>query len=241
MENCLKINFSVYCDIMLSIATKLSQINQNTLIELNNNIYKFFDYHVIDAEKTPLTDENILENLKNAVLTVQSKRKDVFELLDLYTSYDFDICIVLGNKSYLSDEERRYKKSRILDVINKYLKIKDSLWVGTEGVEDIVKQVIEENDLIAFYLYGCECNINAKKAIYLPFANEINEDVLKSMENYLKRRKNYNGNWQDYLISLKNIKKDFIKNIKRKNDIIVGYPIKLQIEEIMCFKEVFGE
>ena len=111
--------------------------------------------------------------------------------------------------------------------------------MGTEGVEDIVKQIIEENDLIAFHLYGCECNINAKKSIYLPFANEINKDVLKSMENYLSRRKNYNGNWQDYLISLRNIKEDFIKNIKSKNDIIVGYPIKPHIHEIMHFKEIF--
>ncbi|AEF95853.1 hypothetical protein [Methanotorris igneus] len=225
---------------MLGIATKLSQINQNALIELNNKVYKCFDYHVIDAEKTPLTNENILENLRNVVLTVQSRRKDVFELLDFYTSYDFDICIVLGNRHYLSDEEKKYKRFGILEVINKCLKIKDNLWIGTEGVEDIVQQIIEDNDLIAFHLYGCECNINAKKAIYVPFASEINKDVLKSMENYLKRRKNYNGNWQDYLISLKDIKKDFIKNIKSKNDIIVGYPIKPHVHEIMHFKEVFG-
>ncbi|EHP89101.1 hypothetical protein [Methanotorris formicicus] len=224
---------------MLGIATKLSQIENDALIEFNNNISKHFDYHVIDAEKNPLTDEDILENLKNAVLTIQSRKKDVFELLDFYASYDFDICVVLGNKSYLSDEEKRYKKFRILDVINKCLRVKDNLWVGTEGVEDIVKQIIEENDLIAFHLYGCECNINAKKAIYLPYANEINEDALKSMENYLKRRKNYGGNWQDYLISLRNIKEDFIKNIKSKNDIIVGYPIKPHIHEIMHFKEIF--
>ncbi|WP_423792490.1 hypothetical protein ACPB8Q_07140 [Methanocaldococcus indicus] len=222
---------------MLGVATKLSQININELIELNRFISKNFSYHVIDAEINILTDEEILDNLKNAVLTVQSKRKDVFEILDIYSSYDFDVCIVLGNKYYLSDEERKLSKFRILDVIEKCLNIFDKLWIGVEGVEDIVKDVVEEYNLIAFYLYGYNCEINSKKAIYLPFVSKINNSILKIMNSYLSRRKNYSGNWERYILPLNNLER--IKDIKNKNDIIVGYPLSQSIDEIIKFKSIF--
>ena len=216
---------------MLAIALKLSKIDKKEdIIKL---VCRNFNYIVIDAEKEPLKDENILENLKNAVITIQSRRKNVFELLEFYSSYDFDLCIVLGNRFYLSEEERKFKKDRILKVINKALNYKNHFWVGTEGVENIVKNIIEENNLVAYYIYGTKCNINAKKAVYLPFATEINSNILKLMENYLRRRKNYNGNWRNFLFSLKD------SNIKEENDIIVGYPIIPKKEEILEFKSKF--
>jgi len=53
------------------------------------------------------------------------------------------------------------------------------------------------------------------------------------MENYLRRRKNYNGNWRNFLFSLKD------SNLKEKNDIVVGYPIIPKKEEILEFKSKF--
>ncbi len=218
---------------MLSIAIKLSKIGKDNVLKFNELVCKYFDYFVIDAERHALKDENILENLRNAIITIQSKRKNVFDLLEFYSSYDFDLCIVLGNRAYLSKEERGFRRNRILEVINKALNYRNYLWVGTEGVEDIVKETIEENNLIAYYIYGTECKINAKRAVYVPFATEINEIVLKSMENYLKRRKNYKGNWQDFLLSLRDI-----DNFKAKDEIIVGYPIIPSEEEILNFRDV---
>ena len=154
------------------MATKLSKINNDysKLLELNKTISSNFDYHVIDAELLPLTDENILNNLKKCVLTIQSKRKNVDELLDLYSSYNFDICIVLGNNFYLSKEESKLKREIILKVIHKALTIcNNKIWIGTEGVEDIVKDIIEENDLIAYYVYGGKYpHINSKKGGLCP-------------------------------------------------------------------------
>ena len=200
------------------MATKLSKINNDysKLLELNKTISSNFDYHVIDAELLPLTDENILNNLKKCVLTIQSKRKDAFELLELYSSYDFDICVVLGNNFYLSEEESKLKRDTILKVINKALdRCSNKIWIGTEGVEDIVKNVIEENDLIAYYVYGGKYpSINSKKAVYVPYAEIIDKNILDIMKNYLNRRKNYNGNYNDFILSLNNHAK--IKELKKK-------------------------
>lgn len=218
---------------MLSIAIKLSKIGKDNVLKFNDLVCKYFDYFVIDAERRALKDENILENLRNAIITIQSKRKNVFDLLEFYSSYDFDLCIVLGNRAYLSKEERGFRRNRILEVINKALNYRNYLWVGTEGVEDIVKETIEENNLTAYYIYGTECKINVKRAVYVPFATKINEIALKSMENYLKRRKNYKGNWQDFLLSLRDI-----DNFKAKDEIIVGYPIIPSEEEILNFRGV---
>jgi hypothetical protein len=224
------------------MATKLSKINNDysKLLELNKTISSNFDYHVIDAELLPLTDENILNNLKKCVLTIQSKRKDAFELLELYSSYDFDICVVLGNNFYLSEEESKLKRDTILKVINKALdRCSNKIWIGTEGVEDIVKNVIEENDLIAYYVYGGKHpHINSKKAVYAPFANTIDKEILESMKNYLNRRKKYNGNYNDFILSLDNLTK---KELKNKNDIIIGYPINNDANEIVNFRKYFND
>ena len=235
------------------IATKLSKIPEikdfchhsptlminndySKLLELNKIISSNFDYHVIDAELLPLTDEDILNNLKNCVLTIQSKRKNVDELLDLYSSYDFDICIVLGNNFYLSKEESKLKREIILKVIHKALTIcNNKIWIGTEGVEDIVKDIIEENDLIAYYVYGGKYpHINSKKAVYVPYAEKIDKNILDAMKNYLNRRKNYNGNYNDFILSLNDHSR--IKELKNKNDIIIGYPINNN--EIINFKKI---
>ncbi|WP_292460348.1 hypothetical protein [Methanothermococcus sp.] len=220
------------------IATKLSKINNDysKLLELNKISSSNFDYHVIDAELLPLTDENILNNLKNCVLTIQSKRKNAFELLDLYSSYDFDICVVLGNNFYLSEEESKLKREIILKVINKALdRCSNKIWVGTECVEGIVKDIVEENDLIAYYVYGGKYpTADSKKAVYIPYAEKIDKNVLNAMENYLNRRKNYAGNYNDFILSLDNYAK--IKELKNKNDdIIIGYPIN---NKIINFKKI---
>ena len=208
------------------IATKLSKINNDysKLLELNKTVSSNFDYHVIDAEFLPLTHENILSNLKNCVLTIQSKRKNVDELLDLYSSYDFDICIVLGNNFYLSKEESKLKREIILKVIHKALTIcNNKIWIGTEGVEDIVKDTVEENDLIAYYVYGGKYpSINSKKAVYVPYAEIIDKNILDIMKNYLNRRKNYNGNYNDFILSLGNHAK--IKELKIFTRLFAGIP-----------------
>jgi hypothetical protein len=224
---------------MLAIATKLTKINYDyeKLLEINKNVSKSFDYHVIDAETT-LLDENILENLKKAVLTVQSKRMDSFELLEKYASYDFDICVVLGNKAYLSKKESNFQKTRILDILEKAITYENKIWVGTEGVENIVKNFIEKNDLISYYVYGCENpEISSKKAVYIPYVEKMDENILNSMKNYLGRRENYHGNWQDFIVSLDDLKNEDLNKIK--DHIIVGYPINQDYENILNFKNKF--
>jgi len=223
------------------IATKLTKIDNDfqKLLELNNIISSNYDddYHIIDAEKIPITNEDILNNLKKCVLTIQSKRKDAFELLDLYSSYDFDISIVLGNNYYLSDKELNTPNKIILDLINKAMDKCPNiqLWIGTEGIEKTVKPIIEENNLICYSVYGGKYpQINSKKAIYVPFVEKMNINILKSMQDYLNRRKNYNGNnWGDFILSLDNNNK--LKELKNKNDIIIGYPITNKIKDIKYF------
>lgn len=223
----------------ISLAIKPSKVKKGELINLNRKIHKYFDYFVIDAEKEPLKDEDVIDNLKNAVITVQSKRRDVYDLLEFYSSYDIDLCIVLGNKSYLSVDERKFRRDRILEVIEKALEYRDTIWVGTEGVEDLVASVIEDKNLIAYYLYGATCDLNAKKAVYVPFATKVNENTLLSIRGYLERRKSYKGNWKDFLLSLSDVDNQVIENLKQ-NDIIVGYPIVPTVDEILKFKEVMG-
>jgi len=237
----------------LGIATKLSKLNgyfnnlkdipdntANELIELNKIITSNFHHHVIDMENIPLTNEEVLDNLKKCVLTIQSKRKDALELLDLYSSYDFTISIVLGNNHYLSKEESKLPKNVILRLINKALEVRDDIWVGIEGVESTVLNIIQERDLTAYYIYGGTCpSIIQKKVIYVPYTKCINNEVLKIMEDYLKRRKNYRGNYWDFILELDNSKK--VEELKNRNKILIGYPVSNRnpLLEIDNFKEIF--
>ncbi|AIJ05334.1 hypothetical protein JH146_0484 [Methanocaldococcus bathoardescens] len=224
---------------MLGIAIKPSKINED-IVEFGQFVGRYFDYYIIDAENKPLIDKDILERLEKiskAVLTIQAKKENAFQLLEFYSSYNFDLCIVLGNKNYLNEKERKFKNYRILEVIKEAIKYNNNIWVGTEGIENIVKDIVEENNLIAYYLYGQTCNINSKRAIYIPFTTKIDENVLESMKGYLNRRKNYKGNWKDFILSLED--KEVLKKIKDSNEIIVGYPIIPNKEEILKFMKVF--
>jgi len=223
----------------LGIAIKPSKIDDD-IVEFGKFVEMYFDYYIIDAENEVIVDEDILERLEKiskVVMTVQAKKEDAFKLLELYASYDFDLCVVLGNKQYLSERERRFSNYRILDVVREAIKYGRDVWVGTEGVESLVKDIVEEYNLIAYYLYGQECNINSKRAIYVPYATKIDENVLESMKGYLNRRKNYKGNWKDFILSLED--REVLKRIKDNNDIVVGYPIIMNKNEILNFANIF--
>ncbi|ACV24214.1 DUF7388 family protein [Methanocaldococcus fervens] len=224
---------------MLAIAIKPSKINDD-VVEFGKFVEKYFDYYIIDAEQENIRDEDVLERLEKiskVVMTIQAKKLDAFRLLELYSPYNFDFCIVLGNKQYLNKKEKELSNSRILDVIKEAMKYRDNIWVGTEGVQKIVKDIVEENNFIAYYLYGQTCNINSKKAVYIPYATKIDDNVLKLMESYLQRRKNYNGNWEDFILSLDN--KEIIEKIKDDNEIIVGYPVNPSKKELLNFSHAF--
>ncbi|AAB99244.1 TPA: hypothetical protein HA335_05460 [Methanocaldococcus jannaschii] len=224
---------------MIGIAIKPSKINED-IVDFGHFIGRYFDYYIIDAENEVIKDEEILERLEKiskVVMTVQAKRVDAFELLELYASYGFDLCVVLGNKQYLTEKERKFKNYRILDVIKEAMRCSRDIWVGIEGVESLVKDIVEEHNLIAYYLYGQECSINSKRAIYVPYATKINENALESMKGYLNRRKNYRGNWRDFILSLND--EESIERIKN-NDIVVGYPIIPNKEEILNFVRCFS-
>ena len=62
--------------------------------------------------------------------------------------------------------------------------------------------------------------------------------MLESIEGYLNRRKNYNGNWKDFILSLED--KESVKKIKDSNEIIVGYPIIPNKEKILNFVRCFS-
>ena len=225
---------------MLGIAIKPSKIDDD-IVEFGKFVEMYFDYYIIDAENEVIVDEGILERLEKiskVVMTVQAKKEDAFKLLELYASYDFDLCVVLGNKQYLSERERRFSNHRILDVVREAIGYGRDVWVGTEGVESLVKDIVEEYNLIAYYLYGQKCSINSKRAIYVPYATKIDENMLKSMKGYLNRRKNYKGNWRDFILSLED--REVLKRIKDNNDIVVGYPIILNKEEILNFIKAFS-
>ena len=101
---------------MLGIAIKPSKIDDD-IVEFGKFVERYFDYYVIDAENEAIKDENILERLEKiskVVITVQAKRVDAFKLLELYASYNFDLCVVLGNRQYLSEKERKFSNNRIL-------------------------------------------------------------------------------------------------------------------------------
>jgi len=219
---------------MLGIAVKPSKIEN--ILEFGKFVRKYLEYYVVDAENNIIADEDILEKLdklSNVVMTIQAKRENAFELVELYGSYDFIQCIVLGNKYYLSEKEKGYGNDRILNVIEKALEYDVDVWVGTEGVEQLVKNIVEDNDLVSYCIYGQESTLSSKKAIYVPFATNINNSMLTLMEDYLKRRRNYRGNWKEFILSLNN--KMMINNIKNNNDIIIGFPIFPNREEVLNF------
>jgi hypothetical protein len=224
---------------VLGIAIKPSKIDDD-IVEFGKFVERYFDYYIIDAENEVIVDEDILERLEKiskVVMTVQAKKEDAFKLLKIYASYDFDLCVVLGNRQYLSERERRFSNYRILEVIKEAIKYGRDVWVGTEGVESLVKDIVEEYNLIAYYLYGQTCDINSKRAIYVPYATKIDENVLESMKGYLNRRKNYKGNWKDFILSLED--REVLKRIKDNNDIVVGYPIIMNKNEILNFANIF--
>ncbi|WP_456418895.1 hypothetical protein, partial [Methanocaldococcus infernus] len=162
----------------IGIATKPKDIN------LNSEIIKYYDFHVIDSETEDFIN---LENLKKVIVTVQSKRDNAYELLELYSSYDpLAICIVLGNRKYLKEHERKKRREVILKVIERALDLFNNIWVGTEKVEDLVKPVIEEHDLTAFYLYGDSCSLK-NRAIYVPYSFQLKNKEF--INNYLEKRK----------------------------------------------------
>ena len=223
----------------MGIAIKPSKIDDD-IVEFGKFVEMYFDYYIIDAENEVIVDEDILERLEKiskVVMTVQAKKEDAFKLLKIYASYDFDLCVVLGNRQYLSERERRFSNYRILEVIKEAIKYGRDVWVGTEGVESLVKDIVEEYNLIAYYLYGQTCDINSKRAIYVPYATKIDENVLESMKGYLNRRKNYKGNWKDFILSLED--REVLKRIKDNNDIVVGYPIIMNKNEILNFANIF--
>ncbi|MCS3900733.1 hypothetical protein [Methanococcus voltae] len=250
---------------MIGIATKLSKFNYNMdkLINLNKLITKNFDMHVIDAEELQLTDENILNQLnKNSQLTIQCRRENAEDLLNLYSSYNFHICFVYGNKKYMDNSEKDRPKSSVLDILNKAKNLvnENKIWIGTEGLEDLLITTncdIDLDNLIKYYVYGCKkSNDEYKKlydkrtAVYIPFMKNIDKNLVNSMENYLKRRENYNGNWENYLLNItndfENINKDLIddyvhKNKENKDFSVIGYPINqdYSIENLNLFKRYF--
>jgi len=225
---------------MLAIAIKPGKIDGD-IVEFGRFVEGYFDYYIIDAENEVIVDEDILEKLEKiskVVMTVQAKREYAFKLLELYSSYNFDLCVVLGNKQYLSERERRFSNHRILDVVREAIKYNGDVWVGTEGVESLIKDIVEEYNLIAYYLYGQKCNINSKRAVYVPYATKIDENVFESMKGYLNRRRNYKGNWRDFILSLED--REVLKRIKDNNDIVVGYPIIPSKNEILNFMKAFS-
>ncbi|WP_456471810.1 hypothetical protein, partial [Methanocaldococcus sp.] len=154
--------------------------------------------------------------LRDVIVTVQSKKDNVYDLLDLYSSYNVGLCVVLGNRKYLKENERKKDNRVILDVINKALNLFDEVWVGTEKVESIVKDVIDEYELTAFYLYGDRCSFK-NKAIYVPFSFELkNREFIK---NYLERRKS--KDLERFILTNPKYVKPLIEN----NNYTIFYPI----------------
>ncbi|MBP2172346.1 DUF7388 family protein [Methanococcus voltae] len=253
---------------MIGIATKLSKFDYDTdkLINLNKLITKNFDIHVIDAEEIQLTDKNVLEQLnKNSQLTIQCRRENAKDLLNLYSSYNFHICFVYGNKKYMAKSEKDNSKSSVLSLLNEATKMMDNnkIWIGTEGIENLlvsndtnIEKIV--NNSIKYYVYGCKKSNNEYKtlydkrtAVYIPFMENIANELVDSMDNYLKRRENYVGDWENYLLNIDNTSnansnsknKDLIDeyNNKNKDFSVIGYPINqdYSIENLKLFKNYF--
>ncbi|MBP2143236.1 hypothetical protein J2127_000377 [Methanococcus voltae] len=252
---------------MIGIATKLSKFDydMDKLIKLNKLITKNFDIHVIDAEEIQLTDESILEQLnKNSQLTIQCRRENSMDLLNLYSSYDFHICFVYGNKKYMDKYEKDNSKSSVLSLLNEAKKKMDTnkVWIGTEGIENLLvcNENIEEivNNSIKYYVYGCKKSnaeyktlYDKRTAVYIPFMENITNELVDSMGNYLKRRENYAGDWENYLLNIDNVfnKASHSKNNslidkynnKDKDFSVIGYPINQDygLKNLMLFKNYF--
>jgi hypothetical protein len=244
-------------NVKLGIATKITRLSEREeLFSWDEHIQDLgYEYHVIDAEfKEQSLAEDELERLANRrnklVLTIQARREDALELLDRYTSFDTSLCIVAGHPSYLSEKERKLQiRWKLPGIVETSVRsCGGEIWVGVEGVMDIVKPLVEEYGLTSFHLQDLKLEeeiklVIGRKAVYSRFVFG-DEDI--DMR-YLMRKKSFKkaieeGEDVSKLIKhfiIYGIRPDFRRRFSELEDmgveVLVGYPEKLNKEELEGF------
>jgi hypothetical protein len=184
------------------------------------------------------------------VITLPVRRSDFSERLRgvmrlLSISERASLCLVAGNPSYLTEEERRRSAGELLHSAVKLvageLGPETEAFVGTERVERTVERLCAEHNVVPFLLLDdhspellARFRPNGNRlAVYVPFAVSTRRDeAVSSLLPYVERRMRalrLSGDPSEHVdrfcvVGTQDEVSSRLRALSRRYDVVIGYP-----------------
>jgi hypothetical protein len=175
------------------------------------------DFHFFDAEwPHHYLDQDELENLLSfqeelesdltTIITINARHTAATKVLSEFIQAahqhkNVGLCVVAGNPSYLTEEERTLDaSSRIIELVRATRNELPStpIFVGSEGLEDVASQLATDYSTVPFMLLSRAVDEHATRlshngngsAVYCPsdLSNRTEEELINSFGQYALRR-----------------------------------------------------
>ncbi len=192
------------------------------------------------------------------VITLPVRRSDFPERLKgvmrlLSISERASLCLVAGNPSYLTEEERRKPAGKLLasaaELVIRELGSDAEVFVGTEKVERTVERLCAEHNVVPFLLLDdhspellARFRPNGNRlAVYVPFAVSTGRDVVvSSLLPYVERRMRALGLSGDpsehvdrfCVVGTLNEVLTKLRAVASQYDVVIGYPAVPDLEQL---------
>ncbi len=184
------------------------------------------------------------------VITLPVRRSDFPErlkgVMDLLSrSERASLCLVAGNPSYLTEEERRRSAGELLysavKLVAGELGPETEAFVGTERVERTVERLCAEHNVVPFLLLDdhspellARFRSNGNRlAVYVPFAvSAKRDDAVSSLLPYVERRMRVlrlSGRPSEHVdrfcvVGTEDEVSSRLRALSRRYDVVIGYP-----------------
>ena len=176
----------------------------------NNHRVVVVDFEWAEFNLIPLEIQQLLEALEEEVkqeyriyVTLASRSNDydtrtqlgkrhvraLMHLLEQYQDH-FGICLVVGNRAYLSPYERQKSLKNSLNALTKFViqRTDQPILIGTEGVQDSVARLGESYNIIPYFLLTHD--LEQKIASYRQIAGDVQNVAV-----YAPYAFGYDRNW----------------------------------------------
>ncbi|MHA1712476.1 MAG: DUF7388 family protein [Candidatus Ranarchaeia archaeon] len=207
----------------------------------NNHRLVVIDFEWPEFNLIPLEIQRLLEALEQEVkreyrvyVTLASRSNDydtrtqlgrrhiraLMHLLEQYNDH-FGVCLVVGNRAYLTPYERKKSLTNSLNAMTKFVvqRTDQPILIGTEGVQDTVAKLGESYNIIPFFLltndlsqkiqdYRSAAGDTPHIAVYAPYVfNKSKQWVTKTLWGYATRRLSVQKQFRQLNIDLSLVQK----------------------------------